>query len=280
MLRREAPAKINLCLEVTGTRPDGYHNLRSVMQTISIADTLEIRPANRDRLAVSVPALETPENLVWRALEEIRHARPDNGGVEIALDKRIPVAAGLGGGSSDGASTLIALNDLWKTELSRSILCNLAERLGSDVPFFLTGGTALIEGRGEIVEPLPSPPAVWYLLVKPPAGVSTARVFAELRRDEWSDGHAAGNIAARIRAGNQPGFGPNDLEPPLFRVSHEARACYDLVASLRPEALIVSGSGPTVVGLFHTEARARDAADRVPTELWARVAMPYDRREE
>lgn len=280
MLRREAPAKINLSLQVTGRRPDGYHTLRSVMQTVSIVDRLELRPAGDDSLSVADPALRNPENLVLRAIAEMRRACPGRGGIAVSLEKQIPAAAGLGGGSSDAASTLLAVNDLWAAHLPQPTLCDLAARLGSDVPYFLTAGTALIEGRGEIVEPLPSPPLVWYLLVKPPADVPTSRVFGALSPAEWSDGQATDDLARAIRAGARPGFGPNDLESALFRVSPEARDCYKLVESLRPDDLIVSGSGPTVVGLFHSESSARAAARRVPRDFWVQVAMPYHRREE
>src|SRR5687768_1385067 len=143
-----AHAKINLTLEVLGKRADGFHEIRSVMQRITLADTLTIRRAEELILACSDPELEGPENLVWRAAELLRGEYGVSAGASLALEKRIPVAAGLGGGSSDAAAALRGLNELWKLGLNGERLRDLGARLGSDVPFFLLeSGSALAEGR-------------------------------------------------------------------------------------------------------------------------------------
>ena len=280
MLRVDAPAKINLSLQVIGRRPDGYHELRSVLQTVTVLDTLTFVPAADTSLHVSDPVLQTPDNLVLRAAEILQRRTGQRRGVEITLDKHIPHAAGLGGGSSDAATTVLALDRLWGTHLGKSDRLQVAAELGSDVPFFLVGGTARVAGRGEIVEALPRVPETWYVLVKPAFAVSTAAIFRALQPNEWSDGEATEDLVKHIRMGGTPRFGPNDLMAPLFRLYSEARDCYDLVLSLRPDDITVSGSGATIVGLFHDPERALDAARRIEGIHWVRVAMPYHHRED
>jgi 4-diphosphocytidyl-2-C-methyl-D-erythritol kinase len=175
-----APAKINLTLDVLGRRPDGYHALRSVMQTLELHDTLELRPAPAIRFACDVPALAGEDNLVPRAARLLRTATGYAGGVDVTLHKRIPVNAGLGGGSSDAAATLLALNRLWGLALTPERLAELGAALGSDVPFFFYAPLALVSGRGEVVEALPPAPPAFVVLLQPPCGLSTAQVFAAL----------------------------------------------------------------------------------------------------
>ena len=190
---RAAPAKINLTLDVGPRRADGYHDIRSVMQTIELHDTLTVTlaPAPGVHLTVAggeaggVPADET--NLVHKAavrLQKVAAARgvlPGQSGLQIALHKRIPSQAGLGGGSSDAAATLLAVNDLFGLRLSPAHLSEIGTALGADVPFFFSGGTALAEGVGEKITPLPPLDPNWPLvIVKPDAGVSTAAAYAAL----------------------------------------------------------------------------------------------------
>ena len=194
-ITRHAPAKINLTLDVGARRPDGYHDIRSVMQTVALHDTLTVTPTPEQpgvRLTVTgeeaagVPADET--NLVHRAavryqkIAAARQTLPGNqSGLQITLHKRIPAQAGLGGGSSDAAAALLAVNDLFGLALSAGRLTEIGVSLGADVPFFLTGGTALVEGLGERVTPLPPLEPAWpMVLVKPPVGVSTAAAYAAL----------------------------------------------------------------------------------------------------
>ena len=168
MLKCLAPAKVNLVLEVVGKRDDGYHEIRSLTQTINLCDVLYFEPADEISFECTEPSLQTPDNLVVQAAELLKKTSGYEKGARIKLEKRIPWAAGLGGGSSDGAAALLALNRLWELELTNSGLIELAARLGSDVPFFIHGGSALIQGRGEKVSPLAATVPGWFVLLIPP----------------------------------------------------------------------------------------------------------------
>src|SRR4030043_1892880 len=154
MLKYLAPAKINLVLEVLSKRADGYHEIRSLIQAINLCDVFSFELADETSFECTEPSLQTSDSLVVQAAELLRKVGGYNKGAKIKLEKRIPWGAGLGGGSSDAAATLSALNRLWNLKLTISDLIEPAARLGSDVPFFIYGGTALIEGRGERVMPL------------------------------------------------------------------------------------------------------------------------------
>ncbi len=276
MLVSPAPAKLNLSLEVVGKRPDGYHELVSVMQTISLADQLEIELDARFTFQCSDASLTGNDNLVVCAAELLRVAHGVPRGASIRLDKRIPVAAGLGGGSSDAASALAALSRLWKLPGTCETLLRLAETIGSDVPFFLTAGAALVQGRGERVEALPPLQETWYVLAKPPIAVSTREVYGAVTAEDWTDGNVSRDMAASIRAGDRVGIGCNGLQAALFRLYPSAEACFDSLERLAPGRPMVSGSGPTVFVPFESEAEARDVAHRVPAEFWSAVARNWD----
>jgi 4-diphosphocytidyl-2-C-methyl-D-erythritol kinase len=168
ILKYLAPAKINLVLEVLGRRDDGYHEIRSLAQTISLCDDISFKSADAIFLKCSEPSLQTLDNLVIKAAELLRGVSGCRTGARIKLEKRVPWGVGLGGGSSDAAATLLALNRLWKLKLKSSDLVSLAARLGSDVPFFIHGGAALIQGRGEKVSPLADTVPGWFVLLIPP----------------------------------------------------------------------------------------------------------------
>ncbi len=168
MMSYLAPAKINLVLEVVGKRDDGYHEIRSIVQAVSLCDVISFERADVISLECSEPSLQTPDNLVVQAAELLREVSGYEKGARIKLEKRIPWDAGLGGGSSDGAATLLALNRLWELKLTISELIELAARLGSDVPFFVHGGAASIQGRGEKVTPLNATVPGWFVLLVPP----------------------------------------------------------------------------------------------------------------
>src|SRR5579885_1660078 len=202
-----AYAKINLTLDVLGRRADGYHELVTVMQEIDLYDTLCLTTADdgKVQLLCSVPELNNTENLVVRAAELVRRQRGLEQGVRIELLKRIPVAAGLGGGSSDAAAVLLALQR--QLPLSPTDLLDLAAALGSDVPFFLTGGLALCEGRGERVQPLDAqlPPSMrWLLLLKPAISISTAAVFRSLSASDYTDGSHSRAVCTALAEGRSP----------------------------------------------------------------------------
>jgi 4-diphosphocytidyl-2-C-methyl-D-erythritol kinase len=269
-----AYAKVNLSLEVIGKRSDGFHELISVMQTVNVADVLRFRPDRELRLCTSDPHLPTDNNLVFAAASLIRRTHFVEQGCAVELEKHIPVGAGLGGGSSDAASALTTLNKLWNLSASCSQLRSLAEQIGSDVPFFLYGGTCLVQGRGERVTTLPEPRPTCYLLVKPPIAVSTAAIYQELSSAEWSRGMATRDVAIEISNGRAPRLGHNSLQDALFRLYPEAETCFSAVRQVAGEA-IVSGSGPTVVSSFSSAVEATEAKmqiERLHEEYWTAVA--------
>lgn len=263
-----AYAKLNLSLEVVGKRPDGFHDLVSIMQTVTLADTLTVTPATDLDIICDVPGLPPQANLAYRAAALLRDTGNLKRGCTIQLGKEIPVAAGLGGGSSDAAAALVATSRLWGLPGSCEALAPLAERLGSDVPFFLTGGTALVEGRGERVTALPPIPETWYVLVKPAFAVSTAEVFGALRPEEWTDGTATREMTGAIRSGLGVSIALNTLQAALFCLYPNAKACFDCVERLFPGRTMLSGSGPTIFAVCRDQADATEGARRLSAQFW------------
>lgn len=260
-----AYAKINLTLDVLGRRADGYHNLASIMQTIALHDTLLLEVAEDGQLEFScdVPELNTPDNLVVRAMELLRleSSRSDLG-MRIELHKETPAQAGLGGGSSDAACALTWLNQMWGIGVPESRLVELAAQLGSDVPFFVYGGTAEIGGRGESVTPLPPAEPLWLVLVKPAAtGISTAAIFAGLRPGDYSSGASTALLATSIRAGRPIPFEhlTNALLPGALHLFPEIGRARELLLDAGAPLVCMSGSGPSLYAPF----RRLDEASRV-----------------
>lgn len=208
-LRLPAPAKLNLFLHILGRRPDGYHELQTLFQLLDYGDELRLRLRRDGKIAVTVEpplaGVAERDNLVHRAALALRALRPGPEGADILLCKRLPAGGGLGGGSSDAATTLVGLNRLWGLGLDTAALCALGQRLGADVPVFVRGHTAWGEGIGERLTPVSLPPA-WYLVVKPDCAVATAAVFAhpQLTRDTQPMkiraffGEGAGNDCATV----------------------------------------------------------------------------------
>ena len=197
----ETPAKVNLTLEVLGKRDDGYHEIASVMQAVSLFDTLTLSKAEAVKLISDVPELGTRDNLVYRAAELIKRAKRVDDGVEIRLKKGIPIAAGMGGGSSDAAATLLGLNCFWELGLDTKKLEALAAQLGSDVPFFLSGGSALSEGRGELISPLSPLPTSWLVLAFQPNNLynKTAAAYKVLTPRDYTDGRKTARLTSLLR---------------------------------------------------------------------------------
>ena len=198
-----APAKLNLGLEIVGRRLDGYHDIVTIFQAVSRFDDLCLSPAAAVRLRVSDPALSGGDNLVVRALELLRERASVASGAEAHLEKTIPVAAGLGGASSDAAAALLAGQRLWRTTFSDAELAKLAGMLGADVPFFLRGGTALATGRGERLTPLPTPRPIQFIVVVPNLMIpqKTASLYRALTTADFSNGEAVRAQADALRAG-------------------------------------------------------------------------------
>lgn len=276
MLVVEAHAKINLSLEVVGKRSDGYHELVSIMQTLTLSDRLQLTDAPDISLSCSDPALANDANLVLRAARLMKERYSVEKGCRIQLEKRIPVAAGLAGGSSDAAATLAALARLWQLDLDCADLLPIAEVIGSDVPFLLYGGAALVEGRGECVTPLPCPTPAWYLLVKPPIAVDTGEIFRALAPSEWTNGQATRQLASQLHADTPARAGVNALQQTLFRLYPDAEACFTAVSTVVRDRPFVSGSGPTVVGVFPSPDEAQEAALALSAHgYWMNIAAPF-----
>lgn len=203
----QAPAKINLTLEVLGRRRDGYHEVVTVMQSISLGDVLTFRPHRDIELACDVAELASPNNLAYRAARLMQGAARGRG-VAISLSKGIPLAAGLGGGSSDAAATLLALDRMWGAGLAPARLMEMAAQLGSDVPFFVRGRpTALATGRGEKVSDLPAPPRTWLVLLRPPIELpgKTRLMYSRLDPAAFTGGEHAGRLRAALERGGRVG---------------------------------------------------------------------------
>lgn len=262
-------AKVNLTLEVLGRRDDGYHDLASVMQTISLCDTLALHPAPPGELSLTcdVAELSGADNLALRAAQAIAaDVRADGraaGGVHIELHKRTPTQAGLGGGSSDAAAALLSLPQLLGAELALHHLLRIAAALGSDVPFFLTAGTALVTGRGERVAPLPDLPPHWLVLVKPQVGVPTGKAFAALTASDHAEGaHSAAVADALSHAVALPaGHMVNSFEQSVRRDYPAVEETWQHFRSAGAHEIHLSGSGPTLFALF-TELTAAAAVWR------------------
>ena len=258
-----AYAKINLTLDVSGRRADGYHELATVMQTVDLYDTICLTESADEQVHLSCdrPELSNAENLVVRATQLVRQRLNIRQGIVLELRKCIPMAAGLGGGSSDAAAVLLALQKWWQLPLAADELLEMAAALGSDVPFFLTGGLALCEGRGERITPLTTLQATalrWFVLVKPSIAISTAAVFGNLSASDYSDGAHSREVCAALVKGREPRSEDlhNDLERGVLeRYPAVARARNDLL-SAGAELVRLSGSGPTLFAPFATLAGA------------------------
>jgi 4-diphosphocytidyl-2-C-methyl-D-erythritol kinase len=206
MLTVPAPAKINLTLEVLGKRPDGYHQIRSVIQSINLCDSLRFRLSDDIEFSCDNPSLVLEESLVSRATALLQEATSCSKGATIEISKRIPLVSGLGGDSSDAAAILHGLNQLWQLGLSLQELLGLAPRLGSDVAFFLYGGTALVEGRGERVTPLPPLPRRWVVAMVPPVPRmqgKTQRLYSSLKPKHYTKGQFTDRLVAVLTGGKE-----------------------------------------------------------------------------
>jgi 4-diphosphocytidyl-2-C-methyl-D-erythritol kinase len=204
VLRAQTYAKVNLSLEVLGRNPDGYHKVMTVLQTVDLADTLLFEPAPSISVECSMPELSGPENLVWMAAEALKKATGCDLGVKITIEKNIPVAMGLGGGSSDAAAALVALDRMWGLNMPPDRLCEIGSTLGADVPFLLRGGTALGEGRGDILTFLTPLNDRWLVLVCPSVSLErkTARLYSMLGSEAYTDGRVTRDLAGALERGD------------------------------------------------------------------------------
>ena len=268
MVTVEANAKINLTLDILGKRPDGFHEVAMVMQSIGLHDTLTMEKTDGEiALSINVPWLKADEkNLAWRAAELVRQEYGLTGGVRMELTKRIPIAAGLAGGSADAAAVLKGMNELYNLQMSEARLCELGAKLGSDIPFCLLGGTMLATGRGEVLTRLADMPETWVVLAKPRISVSTAWAYQnydEQGAERHPDNEAIKKAIARGNRKAVAGLLCNVLESVTIKK-------YDVIADYKQMMLdkgamasMMSGSGPTVFGL----ARNREQAEAIANVL-------------
>lgn len=265
-----AYAKINWTLDVLGRRDDGYHELKSVMQTIALADVIRLTPTEPGTVFFDcdVPELGVQDNLAVRAAHAVQHlALSGSPGVRIELNKRVPTQAGLGGGSSDAAAVLVALNALWSLGLGTTELERIGADLGSDVPFFIRGGTSVVGGRGEQVEPLPDGEQLWLIVAKPPIGVPTPAVFRALTPDDFGHSVASDAIAEATRNGDPMPFDllHNDLERGVLHNFAAVAQAHDALRRAGAPVVRMSGSGSALFAPF----RMLDAAAEVYTSVAA-----------
>ena len=261
-LRSEkAYAKINLTLEVTGKRDDGYHEIASVVQAIDLSDTLSFEPGKDLYLSCNVPELVSPHNLVARAVRALQSVSGLDRGISISLDKTIPMASGLGGGSSDAAATLQALNEIWGLDLDGEKLGSIAEGLSSDVPFFLSGvATALVGGWGERIIPLPSMKRTWVVLVWPPIDIAnkTQNMYSKLCPSHYTSGEFTTRMAevARKRKGIDSRLCYNVFEDVAFSSYPELEEYRSRFLSIGARHVHLAGSGPTLFALMNDQYEA------------------------
>ena len=263
-----APAKINLILRILDRRPDGYHNLWSIMHTVGLEDELLIKlapPTGGIRLTCNAQTLAVDQrNLVYKAASAVLDQTQQSVGLDIELRKRIPMGAGLGGGSSDAAATIIGLNHLLQLGWSRDRMAEVGQSLGSDVPFFLFSPSAVVAGRGEAVTPMTIEGRRWVLLVKPGFAVETKWAYQELAATRGavrplSAGHVELDRRKSIGWPQLATAAENDFEPPVFGRHGPLREIKQTLHAQGAELALLSGSGSTVFGLFRDESTARHA---------------------
>jgi 4-diphosphocytidyl-2-C-methyl-D-erythritol kinase len=267
-----APAKINLFLHVVGRRPDGYHRLQTAFRLLEYGDVLHFSPRDDGVVCRATPYPEVPEeaDLCLRAARALQREAGVRRGVMITLEKRLPLGGGLGGGSSDAATTLLALNRLWAVHMQRADLQRLALTLGADVPFFIFGRSAFGEEVGEVLRAIDLPPA-WYVVIEPKIAVSTAMVFAaeDLTRDtepiKITDFSAS---CSKL-------LGHNDLQPVVCRRYPEVARVVEWLGRFAPARM--SGSGACVFAAFHDEDAARAVLADIPPPWRGWAARGLDR---
>lgn len=262
ILTIQTPAKLNIRLKVVGRRSDGYHELVSIMVPVTLFDCLELKRLPKNRIALVCKGFSLPngeKNLVYRAARSFFVRTGINGGVSIRLTKNIPVAAGLGGGSSDAAGTLKCLNEMWSRPLDPSDLWELASGLGADVPFFLLNGPSIAKGIGEILEPIEKWPRFWYVIIMPPFEVSTSWVYENLKLKLTKRGYRF-NLNRLMK---DPVQISNILENDLESVTAAHFPVINIIKRALMDAgamgALMSGSGPSVFGVFESRDKALSA---------------------
>ena len=271
-----APAKINVVLRILDRRPDGFHNLWSIMQTVALEDEVSIKIcADRQDIQLRCDAAQLAadqSNLVYRAAAEVLARARQPIGLDIELRKRIPMGAGLGGGSSDAAATIIGLNRLLRLEWSPTQMADAGQSLGSDVPFFLFAPSAFVAGRGETVRPVVIEGGRWVVLVNPGFGVNTKWAYQELAATRpavtpLSPVQQSLDRQSQVSWAQLIAAAENDFEAPVFAAHEKLREIKRNLRNYGAEIALLSGSGATVFGVFASEARARQAQAQFANEI-------------
>ncbi len=277
-LTLNAYAKVNLTLDVRGRRPDGYHEVETVLHTLELHDTVILREAERGIRVLCdhrrVPSDE--QNLVFRTAQLLQESCGVSQGVEIELRKQIPPASGLGGGSSDAAVTLLGLAQMWKLRLDHGQLLELGSQLGSDVPFFLVGGAALATGRGEQLRLLPTLPTTWVVVACPEVEVSTAWAYAQLDSTTIARRPNTERLVEALRREDVAAVAQelcNVFEPVVSRYHPQVSALKQRMLAAGALGAAMTGTGPAVYGLFPGEAEARQAARSLVSERETQVFL-------
>jgi 4-diphosphocytidyl-2-C-methyl-D-erythritol kinase len=271
MLTVKAPAKINLTLEVLGKRPDGYHEIKSVLQTVDLCDTLRMEVGKSVIIRCDIPEWSEEKSLLSWMINLLKNATGCSKGVTIEIEKRLPLMAGLGGDSSDAAALLRSLDKLWKLGLSSEKMQELAAQVGSDVVFFLRGGTALVEGRGEIITPLPALPEMWVVLVVPDIPGEpgkTGRMYASLKPQHFTDGRITEKLVITLHkaSGFTPALLYNAFENTAFTSFSGLNVYKEHLIKLGVKHVHLAGSGPALFTMFQDKSHAQDLFTRCKSQ--------------
>ncbi len=260
----KAPAKLNLHLRVLNRRKDGYHEINSIMVPVSLYDFIYVRTLSEEGIEIISESDNIPkgeDNLLWIAADRFFKCSGIRGGVSVKIVKNIPVAAGLGGGSSDAARLLVLLNSIFKDVLSFKALYNIAKEIGADVPFFLRCKGSIARGIGDILEEIPHIPSFWYVLVCPPVRVSTKWAYENIKL-ELTGYENSNNITFQdIDDFSISEILRNDLEEVVSERYSVVREIEDLLMETKPEGVLMSGSGPSVFGIYEDLDNAKEAKD-------------------
>ncbi len=275
MIRQKAYAKVNIGLDVLRRRPDGYHELKMIMQTVDIFDDLTFEREREPGIRLRIEGADLPadeNNLVYRAAALMMEERQIKEGVAITVTKRIPIAAGMAGGSADAAAAMRGLNALFEMGYATEALRELGVRLGADIPYCITGGTMLSEGIGEVLTPLPAPPECYLVVAKPDMDVSTAFVYQNLRADSLLFHPDIDGMVKALAAGDLGGI-TDRMGNVLETVTVPAYPVIDRIKTrmreLGAENALMSGSGPTVFGIYKDQETAKKAAAIIREEKLA-----------
>lgn len=273
-IKYKARAKINLGLDVCRRLENGYHEVKMIMQTVDIYDELEVKMLENDEILLTVDSNDDlgdiSNNLIYKAAKLMKDEFGIKEGVQIHLCKNIPVAAGMAGGSTDAAATMLAINEMFKLGQSKEKLMELGVKLGADVPYCILGGTALAEGIGEKLTSLPAPPKAAVLVVKPPIMVSTKWVYETLRANELERHPDIDGMAQALKEGSLKGI-TDRMENVMETVTETE---YPIIANIKKMMkdkgalnAIMSGSGPSIFGVYEEESQAKEAAQYIENQL-------------